>query len=48
MGQLGHLDDSDELSPRMIDLNKANMGHCTVMQVAGGGQHSVLIGKALS
>lgn len=46
---LGHGKDSDESTPRKIDFSKgAKIPNIVVTQVAGGGQHSAIIGQVLS
>lgn len=47
MGQLGHFGDQDELSPKRIDLKRAKLDHLQVLMVAGGGQHSMFLGRAV-
>jgi len=44
-GALGHASDEDEMCPRMIDFKKAKLEHIDVLQLAGGGQHSALLGS---
>ena len=46
MGQLGHFKDEDELSPKAINLKKCGLAHVKVLQITGGGQHSMFLGKA--
>lgn len=49
MSALGHGKDQDEPIPRRIDFSKgAKISNVTVTQVAGGGQHSAIIGQVLS
>lgn len=45
---LGHGEDADELLPRRLNFSKAKIKNITVTQVAGGGQHSAIIGRVLS
>lgn len=45
---LGHGDDADETIPRRLNFNKAKIKNITVTQVAGGGQHSAIIGRVVS
>jgi regulator of chromosome condensation len=42
---LGHGQEKDEVTPRKINFTKAKIGHIAVTQVAGGGQHSAIIGQ---
>ena len=42
---LGHGQEKDEATPRKINFAKAKIGHIAVTQVAGGGQHSAIIGQ---
>jgi len=51
MGSLGHASDADEWAPKRIDLAKIKLtapGAVTMLQVAGGGQHSMLLGRVVS
>jgi alpha-tubulin suppressor-like RCC1 family protein len=51
MGSLGHANDKDEFAPKRIDLAKIKLaapGAVTMLQVAGGGQHSMLLGRVVS
>jgi regulator of chromosome condensation len=49
MSALGHGKDQDEPVPRRIDFAKgAKIANIMVTQVAGGGQHSAIIGQVLS
>jgi len=45
---LGHGVDADEAVPRKLDFVKAKISNISVTQVAGGGQHSAIIGKVFS
>lgn len=45
MGQLGHFTDKDELAPKRLDLARAKLDHLQVLMVAGGGQHSIFLGR---
>jgi len=40
--------DQDEPVPKKIDFSKAKVANIQVVQVAGGGQHSAIIGKVIS
>lgn len=42
---LGHGLEQDELLPKRINFSKAKIRNITVTQVAGGGQHSAIIGQ---
>jgi len=46
-GALGHAGDNDELSPRLVDVSKNSVGQATVLQITGGGQHSMLLARVL-
>jgi alpha-tubulin suppressor-like RCC1 family protein len=51
MGSLGQGSDTDEWAPKRIDLAKVKLaapGAVTLLQVAGGGQHSMLLGRVVS
>jgi len=48
LGQLGHSTEDDELSPREINMAKAKLQNLEIMQIEGGGQHSVLLGSGTS
>jgi regulator of chromosome condensation len=45
---LGHGDEQDEILPRKLNFNRAKIKNITITQIAGGGQHSAIIGKVLS
>lgn len=45
---LGHGEDKDEFLPKKLNFQKAGLKNITVTQVAGGGQHSAIIGKVVS
>jgi regulator of chromosome condensation len=45
---LGHGEEKDEFLPKKLNFNKANIKNITVTQVAGGGQHSAIIGRVVS
>lgn len=45
---LGHGDERDENTPRRLNFSKSKIGNISVSKVAGGGQHSALIGEVLS
>ena len=45
---LGHGDERDENMPRRLNFSKSKIGNISVTKVAGGGQHSALIGEVLS
>lgn len=45
---LGHGDEGDENLPRKLNFNKAKIKNITITQIAGGGQHSAIIGRVLS
>ena len=46
---LGHGKDTDELLPKRLNFEGAKLGSAIkVTQVAGGGQHSALIGRVVS
>jgi regulator of chromosome condensation len=45
MSALGHGKDDDEFLPKKINFEKAKIKNIKVTQVAGGGQHSAIIGE---
>eukprot|EP01038_Epipyxis_sp_PR26KG_P006020 gene6020-8290_t len=47
MLQLGHGDEKDEILPKKLNFTKAKIRNIQITQVAGGGQHSAIIGKVV-
>lgn len=45
---LGHGEEKDEVLPKKLNFNRARIKNITITQVAGGGQHSAIIGKVVS
>lgn len=45
---LGHGAERDEPVPKKINFSKAKIGNITITQVAGGGQHSAIIGQVIT
>lgn len=45
---LGHGVEEDESLPKKLNFTKAKIRNITVTQVAGGGQHSAIIGKVVA
>lgn len=45
---LGHGVEKDEIVPRKVNFTKAKIGHLSITQVSGGGQHSAIVGEVLS
>lgn len=48
MMALGHGDDSDQLLPKKLNFTKAKIRNISITQVAGGGQHSAIVGQVVS
>jgi len=48
MNQLGHGKDGDENTPKKLNFKKKEFSKITVLQIAGGGQHSAIIGDVTS
>lgn len=44
---LGHGEDKDEIYPKKVNFLKAKIKNITITQVAGGGQHSAIIGQVI-
>ena len=42
---LGHGKEQDEPLPRKVNFSKANIVDISITQVAGGGQHSAIVGR---
>ena len=45
---LGHGKEKDELLPKRLNFEAAKIDHIKVTCVAGGGQHSAIIGRVVS
>ena len=45
---LGHGQEKDEPQPKRINFSKARISNILVTQVAGGGQHSAIVGQVLA
>ncbi|KAJ1401107.1 regulator of chromosome condensation like protein putative [Ochromonadaceae sp. CCMP2298] len=45
---LGHGKDEDERLPRKLNFSKAKINNITITQVAGGGQHSAIVGRVVT
>ncbi len=45
---LGHGKEKDELLPKRLNFEAAKIDHIKVTRVAGGGQHSAIIGRVVS
>jgi len=45
---LGHGEEKDELLPKRLNFSRTAVKNIAVTQVAGGGQHSAIIGKVVT
>jgi regulator of chromosome condensation len=45
---LGHGKEKDEPTPKKLNFKNAKIDNITVTQVAGGGQHSAIVGRVSS